>query len=133
MRARDSGRGLNILEVRESVVGFKVAVRLFVGLLDMTPVGKGRVPAGVNRKLLEWFATAGMKLIGNPAKLVSANFCRLCDLRSREVCLYRAPKDFAGLTAVEPGGRLADGKLLPSTCVRVHYPAKQCQPLFFFV
>jgi len=115
LRARDNGRGLNILEVRESVVGFKVAVRLFVGLLDMTPVGKGRVPAGVDRKLLEWAATAGMKLIGNPAKLVSANFCRLCDLRSREVCLYRAPKDFAGLTAVAPGGHPADGNLLPST------------------
>ena len=61
-RARDSGR-LNIFEVRESVVGFKVAVRLFVGLLDMTPVGKGRVPAGVNRKLLEKSGAAGMKLI----------------------------------------------------------------------
>jgi hypothetical protein len=50
---------------------------------------------------LEKSAAAGLKLIGNPAKLVVANFCRLCDLRSREVCLYRAPKDFAGLTAVE--------------------------------
>ena len=75
----------------------------------MTPVCVGRVPAGVNRKLLEKSAAAGMKLIGNPAKLVYTNFCRLCDLRSREVCLYRAPKDFAGLTAVEPGGHPADG------------------------
>src|ERR1043165_9683237 len=32
-----------------------------------------------------------MKLIGNPAKLATTNFRRLCDLRSREVCLYRAP------------------------------------------
>ena len=39
----------------------------------------------------------GLKLIGNPAKLVITNFRRLCDLRSREVCLYRAPQDFAGL------------------------------------
>src|SRR5262249_40674420 len=38
---------------------------------------------------------------GNPAKLVIPNFCRLCDLRSREVCLYRAPKDLAGTTAHE--------------------------------
>jgi hypothetical protein len=36
----------------------------------MTPASVGRVPAGVNRKLLEKFAAAGMKLIGNPAKLV---------------------------------------------------------------
>jgi hypothetical protein len=50
---------------------------------------------------LEKSGAAGWKLIGNPAKLVTTNFCRLCDLRSREVCLYRAPKDFAGLTAVE--------------------------------
>jgi len=41
----------------------------------MTPVCVGRVPAGVNRKLLEKSAAAGMKLIGNPAKLVIANFC----------------------------------------------------------
>jgi len=78
------------------VVGFKVAVRLFEGLLGMTPMGAGRVPAGVNRKLLEKSAAAGMKLIGNPAKLVSTNFCRLCDLRSREVCLYRCSKRFRG-------------------------------------
>ena len=79
------------------MVCFKVAVRLFVGILDMTPVCVGRVPAGVDRELLEKSAAAGMKLIGNPAKLVIANFCRLCDLRSREVCLYRAPKNFAGM------------------------------------
>ena len=97
------------------MVGFKFAIRLFVGLLGMTPVGAGRVPAGVNRKLLEKSATAGMKLIGNPAKLDIANFCRLCDLRSREVCLYRAPIDFAGLTAVAPGGHPADGSISPST------------------
>jgi len=39
------------LEVRDSAFGFKVAVRLFVGWLDMT-LGKGRDPAGVNRELL---------------------------------------------------------------------------------
>jgi hypothetical protein len=60
-----------------------------------------RGAAGINRELLEKSGAAGLKLIGNPAKLESTNFCRLCDLRSREVCLYRAPKDFAGLTAVE--------------------------------
>jgi len=50
------------------VVCFKVAVRLLVGLLDMTPVGKGRVPAGVNGKLLE-NSTAGMKLIRKPSQV----------------------------------------------------------------
>lgn len=80
----------------------------------MTRVGKGRVPAGVNRKLLE-NSTAGMKLIRKPSQVGIANFCRLCDLRSREVCLYRAPKDFAGLTAVAPGGHPADGSVSPST------------------
>ena len=44
------------------------------------------------------------------------NFCRLCDLRSREVCLSRAPKDFAGLTAVEPGGHPADGHVAVNLC-----------------
>ena len=98
------------------MIGFKVAVRLFVGWLDMTPASVGRVPAGVNRRLLEKSGAAGMKLIGNPAKLVFTNFCRLCDLRSREVCLYRAPKDFAGLTAVENQvGTRRNGSSLPST------------------
>jgi len=83
-----------------SGLGFKFAVRFFVGWLGMTPACIGR-GAGINRELLEKSGAAGWKLIGNPAKLVLANFCRLCDLRSREVCLYRAPKDFAGLTAVE--------------------------------
>ena len=94
------------------MLGFKVAVRSFVELLDITQWAKVGVPAV---KLLEKSAAAGMKLIGNPAKLVLANFCRLCDLRSREVCLYHAPKDFAGLTAVAPGGHPADGSSLPST------------------
>ena len=80
---------------------FKVAVRFFVEWLDMTPACIGRGAAGINRELLDKCGAAGWKLIGNPAKLVTTNFCRLCDLRSREVCLYRAPKDFAGLTAVE--------------------------------
>ena len=77
----------------------------------MTPGCIGRGAAGINRVLLEKSGAAGWKLIGNPAKLEFANFCRLCDLRSREVCLSRAPKDFAGLTAVEPGGHPADGPL----------------------
>jgi hypothetical protein len=67
----------------------------------MTPPCIGRVPAGVNGALLEMCAAAGLKLIREPSQVGSTNFCRLCDLRSREVCLYRAPKDFAGLTAVE--------------------------------
>jgi hypothetical protein len=71
----------------------------------MTPGCRGAT--GVNRELLEKSGAAGWKLIGNPAKLETTNFCRLCDLRSREVCLYRAPKDFAGLSAVEPGGHPA--------------------------
>ena len=72
--------------------------------------GKGRDPAGVNRELLENSA-AGMKLIRKPSQVGLTNFRRLCDLRSREVCLSRAPKDFAGLTAVEPGGHPADGRV----------------------
>ena len=47
--------------------GFKVAVRLFVGVLDMTPRA-GRVPAGVNRELLENSA-AGLKLIRKPSQV----------------------------------------------------------------
>ncbi len=57
----------------------------------MAPGYEGRVPTGINKELVQKSAV-GMKLIGNPAKLVATNFCRLCDLRSREVCLYRAPK-----------------------------------------
>jgi hypothetical protein len=43
-----------------------------------------------------------MKLISETQpSWVGANFRRLCDLRSREVCLYRAPVIFvAGLTAL---------------------------------
>ena len=72
--------------------------------------GKGRDPAGVNRELLENSAV-GLKLIRKPSQVGFTNFRRLCDLRSREVCLSRAPKDFAGLTAVEPGGHPADGRV----------------------
>ena len=84
---------------------FKVAVRFEVWF-DMT-LGTGRDPAGVNRELLENSA-AGMKLIRKPSQVGFTNFRRLCDLRSREVCLSRAPKDFAGLTAVKT--RWAPGK-----------------------
>src|SRR5689334_23157806 len=63
----------------------------FVGkVVDQSVHVNRNVPAGGNRELLE-SGTAGMKLIGNPAKLVTTNFRRLCDLRSREVCLSRAP------------------------------------------
>ena len=70
-------------------------------------LGKGRDPAGVNRELL-MNSAAGVN-IRKPSQVGITNFRRLCDLRSREVCLSRAPKDFAGLTAVEPGGHPADG------------------------
>ncbi len=66
----------------------------------MTPACIGRVPAGVNRELLEKSA-AGLKLIRKPSQVGQDQLLWLCDLRSREVCLSRAPKDFAGLTAVE--------------------------------
>ena len=102
------------MEVRDSVVGFKVAVRLFAGWSDMTLGKQVGNPAGVNRELLENSA-AGMKLIRKPSQVGVANFCRLCDLRSRGVCLCRAPKVFAGLTAVAPGGHPAIGKLMPPT------------------
>ena len=94
---------------------FKVAVRLFEGWFDMTLGKKGRDPAGVNRELLENSAV-GMKLIRKPSQVGVTNFRRLCDLRSREVCLSRAPKDFAGLTAVEPGGHPADGDIAVNLC-----------------
>ena len=67
-RAREGCR-LDILEVRVSVVGFKLAVRSFVGCLGMT-LGKGRDPAGVNRELLENSAV-GMKLIRKPSQVGS--------------------------------------------------------------
>jgi hypothetical protein len=81
------------------VVGFKVVIRLLVGLIDMTAARKGRVLAGVNKEELEKSAAAGLKLIRKPSQVGDSNFRRLCDLRSREVCLSRAPKDFAGMTA----------------------------------
>jgi hypothetical protein len=49
------------------------------------------VLAGVSNEVMEKSA-AGMKLISETQpSWVDANFRRLCDLRSREVCLYRAP------------------------------------------
>ena len=75
-------------------------------------IGTRRV---VNRELLE-ISAAGMKLIRKPSQVGATNFRRLCDLRSREVCLSRAPKDFAGLTAVEPGGHPADGRVAVNLC-----------------
>ena len=91
-RARGNCR-LRSLELRESVFCFKTAVRLSLGFMGMAPASAGRFAAGVNRKLLEKSAAAGMKLIRKPSQVGTTNFCRLCDLRSREVCLYRAPKD----------------------------------------
>ena len=93
-----------VFKVRVSGLCFKVAVRIFEEWLDMT-LGIGRVPAGVNRVLLEKSA-AGWKLIRKPSQVGICQLLWLCDLRSREVCLYRAPKDFALLkTRWAPGGR----------------------------
>jgi hypothetical protein len=81
-----------ILGVIESVaLGFKVAVPLLLGLVVATPGRRDSVLAGVSKERLEKSA-AGMKLISETQpSWVGANFRRLCDLRSREVCLYRAP------------------------------------------
>lgn len=73
------------------MVGFKVAVPLLLWLLVMTPSRSGSELADVSKEVLEKSA-AGMKLISETQpSWVGANFRRLCDLRSREVCLYRAP------------------------------------------
>ena len=67
--------------------------------------------AGVSKEKFEKSA-AGMKLISETQpSWVGANFRRLCDLRSREVCLYRAPVISRDLPLTEPGGHLADGAL----------------------
>ena len=60
---------METLAVRESGVGFKVAIRLFVRLFDMTAPSKGRGAAGVNEGLMEKSATAGMKLIRKPSQV----------------------------------------------------------------
>ena len=67
-RARVRGR-LPSLEVRASGVFFKVVVRCFEALGVMAPAGKGRLPAGVNRVLLEKSGAAGMKLIREPSQV----------------------------------------------------------------
>ena len=91
-RARGSCR-LTTLGVTELVVvEFKVAVPLLLALVVGTPSRSGSVLAGVSKDVVEKSA-AGMKLIRKPSQVGYANFCRLCDLRSREVCLCRAPKD----------------------------------------
>ena len=76
-------------------------------------LGKGKYPAGVNRELL-MNSAAGVN-IRKPSQVGITNFRRLCDLRSREVCLSRAPKDFAGLTAVENQVGTRQTAILPST------------------
>jgi hypothetical protein len=83
---------LTILGVIESVVlGFNVAAPLLLVLMVGTPGRRDSVLAGVSEELLKKSA-AGMKLISETQpSWVGANFRRLCDLRSREVCLYRAP------------------------------------------
>ena len=44
---------MKTLAVRESGVGFKVAIRFFVKSFDITTARKGGLPAGVNSELLE--------------------------------------------------------------------------------
>jgi hypothetical protein len=70
-RARDSWR-LKNFAVSESGVCFKVAIRLFVRLLDMTAANEGRGAAGINKKLMEKSAAAGMKLIREPSQVGSS-------------------------------------------------------------
>jgi hypothetical protein len=65
---------LETLAVRESGVGFKVAIRLSVKLFDIAAARKGGVPAGVNSELLEKGAAAGMKLIRKPSQV---GYCQL--------------------------------------------------------
>ena len=55
--------------VRESGLGFKFAVRFFVGRLDMKPECIGSGAAGINRKLLEKSGAAGWKLIRKPSQV----------------------------------------------------------------
>ena len=70
-------------------MGVKFVVPLLLESGDETPSRRGSVLAG--REEFEKSA-AGMKLISETQpSWVGTNFCRLCDLRSREVCLYRAP------------------------------------------
>jgi len=83
------------LEVRESVVGFKVAFRLFVGWLDMT-LGKGRVPGGVNRGLLENSAV-GMKLIRKPSQVglpTSVGFATSAHAKCAFLVLQKISRDW---------------------------------------
>jgi hypothetical protein len=51
------------------VVGFKVAIRLVVGLMGITAARKGRVLAGVNKEVLKKSAAAGLKLIRKPSQV----------------------------------------------------------------
>lgn len=72
-------------------VGVKFVVPLLAESVDGTSSRRGSVLAGVSTEGFEKSA-AGMKLISETQpSWVGTNFRRLCDLRSREVCLYRAP------------------------------------------
>jgi hypothetical protein len=76
---------------------------------------KGRGPGGCQQRTTGEFCGRNEAHSETQPSWIT-NFCRLCDLRSREVCLSRAPKDFAGLTAVEPGGHPADGHVAVNLC-----------------
>jgi hypothetical protein len=80
-------------------------------------LGKGRVPAGVNRELLENSAV-GMKLIRKPSQVglpTSVGFATSAHAK----CAFLVLQSFAGLTAVET--RWAPGRrpCCRLTCVRV--------------
>ena len=80
---------MKTLAVGESGVDFKVVVRLFVKLFDITAARKGGLPAGVNSELLEKGCCGRNEAHSETQpSWFAANFCRLCDLRSREVCLF---------------------------------------------
>ena len=95
------------MEVGDSALGFKIAVRLFAGWFDMTLGTKVGTP-GVNRELLENSAV-GMKLIRKPSQVglpTSVGFATSAHAKCAFLVLQKV---FAGLTAVEPGGHPADG------------------------
>src|SRR5204863_5703908 len=91
----------------EVFLWIKVLVPLSVRLL-LTALILGVKSAGgsINRGLLRKSGTAGMKLIGNPAKLVSLPTSVGFATSARAKCAFVVLREFAGLTAAEPGRHL---------------------------
>jgi len=79
------------------VLGFKVVIRLLVGLMDMTAARIGRVPAGVNRYLLEKCAAAGLKLIRKPSQVgelpTSVGFATSAHAKCAFIVLQKISRD----------------------------------------